>query len=119
MKLVVIESPYSAATHSEVEHNLRYARACMSDSLHRGEAPIASHLLYTQPGILDDTIKEERQLGMNAGFAWNKHANFVAVYTDLGFSDGMLEGIRVANLYRIPIQYRAIGFKRYEHPYRL
>ena len=35
---------------------MEYARACLRDSLLRGEAPIASHLLYTQPvASLDDS----------------------------------------------------------------
>ena len=46
--LVVIETPYSR----DVEANTEYARACLLDSLRRGEAPIASHLLHTQ--VLDD-----------------------------------------------------------------
>ena len=55
MELVVLESPFAG----NVEMNIHYARACMADCLARGEAPFASHLLYTQPGILDDDIPEE------------------------------------------------------------
>ena len=40
MKLVILESPYAG----DVEANVEYARACVRDSLSRGEAPIASHL---------------------------------------------------------------------------
>lgn len=39
MRRVIIESPY----HGNVERNLRYLRACLRDSLLRGEAPFASH----------------------------------------------------------------------------
>ena len=42
---------------------------CLRDSLLRGEGPITSHLLYTQPGVLDDQIPEERQMGIDAGLA--------------------------------------------------
>ena len=66
MKRVILESPYAG----DVERNVAYARACLRDSLLRGEAPIASHLLYTQPGVLDDQIPEERQMGIDAGLAW-------------------------------------------------
>lgn len=45
MRLVILESPYAG----NIEKNVAYARACVRDSLSRGEAPIASHLLYTQP----------------------------------------------------------------------
>ena len=59
-KFVDIESPYSASNHEELVRNIRYARACVRDSLLRGEVPFASHLFYTQGGILDDNVKEER-----------------------------------------------------------
>jgi hypothetical protein len=33
----------------------------------RAEAPIASHLLYTQVGILREEVKDEREHGISAG----------------------------------------------------
>jgi hypothetical protein len=60
--LVALETPYAG----DIEKNLRYARKCMHDCFKRGEAAYASHLLYTQPGVLDDNIPEERRLGMEA-----------------------------------------------------
>jgi hypothetical protein len=63
-RIVVLESPYAG----NVEENLRYLRAGMREAFLRGELPIASHALYTQPGVLDDTIPEERNLGIEAGF---------------------------------------------------
>src|SRR5574343_305969 len=80
MKLVVIESPLAG----DRERNRAYARACMRDSIRRGEAPLASHLLYDQPGLLDDNDPAARILGIQAGFAWAEHAELVAVYIDLG-----------------------------------
>ena len=91
-KLVIIESPYAG----DVEKNVEYARLCVRDSLMRGESPIASHLLYTQPGILDDDIPEERQHGIDAGLAWRRVADMSAVYTDLGLTVGMEYGIKAA-----------------------
>jgi hypothetical protein len=41
MRWVILESPYAG----DVEANVAYARAAVRDSLMRGEAPIASHLL--------------------------------------------------------------------------
>lgn len=102
MKLVIIESPYSG----DVEKNTKYARECMLDSLRRGEAPYASHLLYTQ--VLDDLIPTERTLGMEAGFAWGKVAHKVAVYTDLGISKGMEWGIKQATKSKKTIEYRKL-----------
>ena len=103
-RLVIIESPYSG----DVEANVRYARACVRDSLMRGEAPIASHLLYTQPGILNDDVHEERDHGIGAGLAWLRVADLSAVYTDLGISEGMKFGIAAAEDAGVPVQFRTI-----------
>ncbi len=56
MRRVIIESPFAASNGYSVEENLAYLRAAMRDCLKRGEAPFASHGLYTQPGVLDDDV---------------------------------------------------------------
>lgn len=90
--LVILESPFAG----DVEKNIEYARKCMRDCFLRGEYPFASHLLYTQDGILDDNNPEERKLGIGAGLSWGEHAIKTVVYTDLGMSIGMKEGIKLA-----------------------
>jgi hypothetical protein len=104
MRLVVVESPYAG----NVERNERYARACMADCLRRGEAPFASHLLYTQPGVLRDHVLAERELGIKAGLAWGALADATVVYTDLGITPGMERGIEAAKKLR-PVHYRSLG----------
>lgn len=104
MKLVVIESPFAG----DVERNLRYVRAAIADCFRRGEAPYASHALFTQPGVLDDGKPEERKLGMEAGFAWGAKADLVVVYTDLGISRGMLDGAERAYERGTPVEYRRL-----------
>ena len=104
MRLVIIESPYAG----DVERNKQYARTCVRDSLLRGEAPIASHLLYTQEGILNDDVPSERKMGIDAGLAWRKVAQASVVYTDLGISEGMQYGINAAQSAGLPIEYRKI-----------
>jgi len=112
MTLSIIESPY-AGHPAAIEINIEYARACVRDSLIRGESPIASHLLYTQPGILDDTIPEERQHGIDAGLAWRKVAEKTVVYTDLGITPGMEYGIEAAFNAGLEIEYRTLeGWNR-------
>ena len=90
---IIIESPYAGATARIQERNVRYVRACMRDSLLRGEAPFASHALYTLPGVLDDRNAFERAMGMAAGFAWRDAAAVTVVYEDYGVSDGMARGL--------------------------
>ena len=100
--LVLLETPYAG----DVDLNTRFARACMRDCLLRREAPFASHLLYTQDGVLNDLIREERQLGISAGLAWGGQAQKSVVYMNLGITPGMRIGIERANLEGRRVQYR-------------
>lgn len=108
MRLVIIESPYAG----DVEKNIEYARRAVRDSLERGEAPIASHLVYTQQGILDDDVPEERQRGIDAGLAWRRVADATVVYQDLGITNGMEYGIKLAEEEGNPVEYRNIGVEK-------
>lgn len=103
MQRVIIESPYAG----NIQMNERYARTCLRDSITRGEAPFASHLLYTQPDVLADSISAERRLGIACGQAWLAVADLVAVYTDHGISNGMQQGIDAAVAAGIPVVYRS------------
>lgn len=100
MLRVVIESPFAG----DRQRNERYARLCLVDSLQRGEAPIASHLLYTQPGVLDDDEERERLLGIEAGLRWVDVADLQVFYVDLGESKGM----------RMALEYGRRSFVRQE-----
>ncbi len=140
MRLVIIESPFAgskdaseAVRRIEVQRNIAYARACMADCFARGEAPFTSHLLYTQEGVLDDAKSEERQRGIDAGFAWAEAAQAQyelahdadvpaslpptrAFYVDLGVSVGMQKGIDHARDNRMTIEERLIGKPWTESP---
>ena len=108
MKLVILESPYAG----NIPLNVEYARACVRDSLSRGESPLASHLLYTQPGILRDEVPEERQWGIDAGLAWREVSHGSVVYTDLGMSRGMEYGIAAARASGRTVEFRSLpGWK--------
>lgn len=108
MKLVLIESPYKGDNDIDIRANVAYARRCVRDSLLRGEAPLASHLLYTQPGILRDEVSSERQHGIDAGLAWGAVAELTAVYTDRGISQGMRYGIAAAEKLGRRVEYRKL-----------
>ena len=115
MKLVILESPYAG----DVQANIDYARRAVADSLSRGEAPIASHLLYTQPGILDDDDSQERELGISAGLAWGRVADASVFYIDRGVSRGMEEGMRRAREENRHVEVRRIGAESHAHAARL
>lgn len=104
LKLVLVESPYAG----NIERNIRYAQAALRDCLQRGEAPFASHLLYTQPNVLSDLLPEERALGIKAGLEWGKKAEKTVVYLDLGVSKGMQFGIDAARAAGRPVEERRL-----------
>lgn len=105
MRRVVIESPYAG----HVAINVAYAMRAVRDCIERGEAPIASHLLFTQRGLYHDSAKEERDTCMRAGHVWIPVADSVVVYEDYGVTAGMEIGIGVAREHEILIEYRKIG----------
>lgn len=104
MRLVILETPYAG----DIERNVAYARLCLRDCLARGESPIASHLLFTQPGVLDDANPDERALGIAAGHAWYRVASLCAAYVDFGMSEGMQRGLAVARAKRVRIETRRL-----------
>lgn len=106
MRRVIIESPFRSATPEEAARNVRFARACLFDSLRRGEAPYASHLLF--PQVLDDADAAQRMQGIEAGLAWGLAADLTAVYTNIGRSEGMEYGIRAAEVAGRSVEYRMV-----------
>jgi hypothetical protein len=109
MRRVIVESPYRGGLFRRWLH-VRFARACMRDCLLRGEAPMASHLLYTQRGVLRDDVEDERKLGIDAGHAWISSADAMVVYLPSRgvVSPGMDVGIRRAKAIGIPVEYRRL-----------
>lgn len=101
---MVLESPFAGDTPT----NLAYARAAMRDSLMRGEAPFASHMLYTQPGVLEDSKEYERGVGIEANLEWMAGAQGVAVYIDRGITPGMSLGIKAAIRAGLDVEERSL-----------
>lgn len=91
-KRVVIESPFRGRHKAEEARNVAYLHRAMRHSIGLGEAPYASHELYTR--ALADSDPTEREAGIDAGLSWGRAAELVAVYLDLGCSPGMLLGVR-------------------------
>ena len=61
-KLIYIASPYAG----DIAGNTQFAIQCCQFAIQRGYTPVASHLIY--PQILDDTIPEQRELGLSLGY---------------------------------------------------
>ena len=88
---VIIESPY-AGEHKT--NNLIYLQECIHYSVNSGEAPFASHRMYT--GALNDDVPEERKLGIEAGYCWMNLAKKVIFCVDEGMSEGMKKALITA-----------------------
>jgi len=110
---VALESPFGSDDPKVVELNIEYGRKCLRNCIMRGEAPFASHLLYTQPGVLDDNNPDERKLGIERGFALENYLDYTVVYIDRGISQGMEQGIKEARKAgrRILVRSLTLGFE--------
>ncbi len=106
---VIVESPFAGGFA-----NVKYAREAVRDCINRGESPFASHLLYTQKGLLDDRLPEERRKGMESAIGWLEVADYVAVYMDLGITPGMVVGIIRATRLGKPVRLRWLRLGRQE-----
>jgi hypothetical protein len=105
--IVCIESPFKPSDadiakyegrYSQAEllrQNLVYARLALLSSLMRGEAPVASHLLYTQ---VWSEKPELRANGIKAGIELHYRVDLVCLYVDLGVSKGMKDAEAHAEL---------------------
>ncbi len=105
-RIVIIESPYAARTRAGRLRNDLYLRACIRDCIARGEAPFASHRMYTD--ALNDNDPTEREQGILAGFAFRQVADAVVVYTDLGISAGMARAIELSTEDALPVERRRL-----------
>jgi hypothetical protein len=104
---VYIETPFRTDSDAGRSKNREYLLSCMRDSVDRGEAPIASHLIFTQ--FLDDDVPAEREVGIACGLAWAAVAEATVVYTDLEISVGMRQGIEDAVAHGRPVEYRILS----------
>ena len=106
MLLVIIESPCKATSIAQQLRNRKYAIKCMLDSIDKGEAPFAAHLLY--PQILTEETVDDQNVGIKLGLQWGEKAAKTIVYQDLGITSEMNYGIRNAFRHGRPIEYRNI-----------
>ncbi len=106
---VIVESPFAGGWK-----NVLYSRRCVLDCLNRDESPYASHLLYTQKGMLNDTDPLQRKRGIAAADGWLEVCDLVAVYCDLGVTRGMVIGIVKAARLGKPVHLRWLDEQREE-----
>lgn len=105
---VMIESPFAGASHTAISLNQLYAREALRDSLLRGEAPMAAHVLYAQSFVLDQDDPGEREIIAMAGASWLPFIERVVVYVDRGITPAMEAGIGRARELGIEVEERSI-----------
>ena len=98
MKLIYVASPYCG----NVAENEEYAKGACRFVMESGHAFFAPHLLY--PRILDDTVPEERKLGMNMGLTMLSKCDELWAF-GVVMSKGMQREIAEAERLGIPVQH--------------
>ncbi|MDO8600563.1 MAG: hypothetical protein Q7R73_03010 [bacterium] len=109
MKRVIVESPYGSTDPEIIERNIAYARACLRDCILRGEAPLVSHLLHMQDGVLRNEIPCGTEAGFVLGQCADACAEKTVVYIDLGISGDMINAMERAIKAKRLIEYRSLG----------
>jgi len=61
------------------------------------------------PLVFDDADKDERRMGMEAGWAWIRWSDETWVFTDYGITEGMKAGIEKAQYMDNLVIYMNIG----------
>lgn len=93
--LIFVCSPYRGDVETNVGNAHRYCRLVIK----QGGIPFAPHLLF--PQLLDDSIQEERRLGMDMGLEMLKLCNGLWAFGPS--TSGMLEEISAARAMGIPV----------------
>ena len=96
-KTVYIASPYAG----DIQTNIKFAKDACRYAINQGVAPIAVHLLY--PQILDDSIPEERDAGIQMGLQVLKVCDELWICGER-ISHGMQKEIEAANSFGISIK---------------
>lgn len=97
MKFVYICSP----CRGRLEQNIRKANDYCWFAAQKGVVPFAPHTAFT--GFLDDTVLEQRQLGMKLGLEILKVCDEIWVFGSL--SEGMKIEVEMARELNLPIRY--------------
>lgn len=105
--LVLVVTPYTSEDVALVPRQMAYAKACMQDSIGRGEAPYNGPLLYTQ--FLNDRQTHEHDVGMLSTLSWMNACDLVVVYSDYGLTSNMQTIINQARIRMKRIEYRVLG----------
>lgn len=97
-KLIYVASPL----RGDYERNIEKAKEYSKRVIDTGHIPFTPHLLFTQ--FTDDTMPEERELGISMGIEVLKKCDELWVFGNY-ISEGILGEIKAANKLNIPVKY--------------
>ena len=104
MKRVFVCSPLRATEFRTMEEHIDIAKDLCHETVKMGHAAFAPHVLYTL--FLDDTIKEERENGIQAGVKFLEVCDEIWVATKCGgISKGMQHEIDFCKENKIDIKF--------------
>lgn len=106
-RTALLVTPFMAEDPSKAARMVRYALRATRDSLNKGEAPLASHLFFSE--VLNIRNPIERDIGLQSQLNWMKACDVVVVYLDFGITPAMQVAINNAILRHRKIEYRTIG----------
>ena len=86
---------------AELRGNIAFAKAACMEAIHEGYVPMAPHLYFTQ--FLDDDNEEQREAGIEMGFAWIEDCMELWVIGDR-ITEGMAAEIAKATEMNIPVR---------------
>jgi hypothetical protein len=107
MKIVYICSPLKG----DILGNIKKAQEYCREATLAGVMPLASHVYFTS--FLDDTVEEERELGMRLGLQMLKLCSELWVYGYDNPSEGMRAEIELAKKLGIPVVNAGIVSRAY------
>lgn len=105
-KVVIVESATAGRWFWQRWADRRYAIACVSDSLSRGEAPVSTYLIFGRPDL--DRKFGRGHIERSTG-SIGELAEMTVVYTDRGTTSDMHHGINAAKIDGRAIEYRTLN----------
>lgn len=116
VQVVLLESPFSG----NIQRNVAYTQRAMADSRQRNEAPIITHLLWTQHHEKADHFVSDydpkytlpnlgRESALEQLKAIRRRVHKVVFLVDYGYSNGMKHGLEHCKKEGIPYEERKLG----------
>ena len=98
----------ASKVRGDVESNLKDAKQYCRYAILQGVTPIIPHLMYAVDGVLNESVKSERKLGISLGLELLQQCNVDELWAFIdedGPSTGMKQEIELAEALDIPVRF--------------